>query len=371
MLIKHCAWLMLLAGLMMAPVTVSAQAVNLLTDPGFEGEQYVVAAYDPVDGTAFSVPLGWGGGVATLPATEPWMNKIPTGFPHFGNIKWAGNRSLHVARGFATFTAWVYQQVSVQPNTDLVAGARAYIENPSNGVVRVGIDPLGGTNPFEPRVVWSPYAGNRYVWNSMEVSAKAGGAVATIFLFASQGLPSDPNGVYWDEAYLIGVPGVPQGQNNDGSTTSPNGPYVIANTRLSVRAGAGTGFARLGIIDAGDGYPLLQTLDGWHKINYGGQEGYVSALYSRVSATPPVGGGGSVPPVDILDFTANYTLRMRAAPSTTAAELAIIPWKTIVRAIGRTADNVWVLVQFEGQTGWVQARYGVFSGGNYRGLPVR
>jgi hypothetical protein len=30
-----------------------------------------------------------------------------------------------------------------------------------------------------------------------------------------------------------------------------------------------------------------------------------------------------------------------------------------------------VLVDFAGQTGWVQARYGTFSGGNYRGLPVR
>jgi len=368
-MMKRWAWLMLLAGLLIAPLNVNAQATNLLIDPGFEGEQYVVAAYDPIDGTAFSVPAGWGGGVATQPATESWMNKIPTGFPHFANIKWAGNRSLHVSRGFATFTAWVYQQVSVQPNTDLVAGARAYIENPSNGAVRVGIDPLGGTNPFEPRVVWSAYAGSLYAWNSMEVSAKAGGPVATIFLFASQGLPSNPNGVYWDEAYFIGVAGGGLGQP-DGGTTSPSGQYVIADTRLSVRAGAGTGFTRLGIIDAGDGYPLLETLDGWYKLDYGGREGCVSAVYARVSSTPPTG-GGSVPSVDILDFTANYTLRMRAAPDATSAELAIIPWQTIVRAIGRTADNVWVLVQFEGQTGWVQARYGVFNGGNYRGLPVR
>lgn len=368
---RHLSGLILLLLLAIAPASVGAQGVNLLVDPGFEGEQYVVAAYDPIDGTAFSVPVGWGGGVATQPSTEVWMNKIPTGFPHFGNIKWAGNRSLHVSRGFATFTAWVYQQVSVQPNTDLVAGARAFLENPINGAVRVGIDPLGGTNPFESRVVWSAYSGNRYAWNTMEVSAKAGGPTATIFLYASQGVPSDPNGVYWDEAYLIGVAGGGSGQNS-GGTPSPSGQYVIADTRLSVRSGAGTGFPRLGIIDAGDGYPLLQTLDGWYKMDYGGREGYVSAVYARVSNTPPAGGGGgNVPSVDILDYTANYTLRMRAAPDATSAELAVIPWQTIVRAIGRTADNVWVLVDFAGQTGWVQARYGTFSGGNYRGLPVR
>ncbi len=368
---RYLGWMILLALLVAAPVSVGAQFVNLLVDPSFEGEQYVVAAYDPTDGTAFSVPVGWGGGVVTQSSTEAWMNKIPTGFPHFGNVKWAGNRSLHVSRGFATFTAWVYQQVSVQPNTDLVGGARAFIENPTNGAVRVGIDPLGGTNPFEPRVVWSAQAGNRYAWNAMEARTKAGGPVATIFLFATQGVPSDPNGVYWDEAYLIGVPGGGLGQDNSGGgTTSPSGQYVIADTRLSVRAGAGTGFTRLGIIDAGDGYPLLQTLDGWYKIDYGGREGYLSAGYARVSNTPPAG-GGNVPSVDILDYTANYTLRMRAAPSATSAELAVIPWQTIVRAIGRTADNVWVLVDFAGQTGWVQARYGTFSGGNYRGLPVR
>lgn len=367
---KRSIWILLTLALMLAVApTAGAQGVNLLTDPGFEGEQYVVAAYDPIDGTAFSVPVGWGGGVATQPATESWMNKMPTGYPHFANIRWSGNRSLHLQRGFATFTAWVHQQVSVQTGSDLVAGAKAFIENPSNGAVRVGIDPNGGTNPFETDVVWSPYSGNRYAWNSMEVRAQATGPNATIFLFATQSIPADPNGVYWDEAYLIGIPGAGSVTGGGTSQPAPASQYVIANTRLSVRAGAGVGFERIGVIDAGDGYPLLESLTGWYKIDYNGREAYVSSQFSQVSSTAPEGGSGG-PTVESLDFTANYTLRMRAAPDSTSAELAIIPWQAIVRAVGRSSDNIWVQVQFEGQTGWVQARYGTFNG-SYRGLPVR
>ena len=41
----------------------------------------------------------------------------------------------------------------------------------------------------------------------MSVNAHATGGVVTLFLYATQSQPSDPNGVYWDEAFLNGIPG--------------------------------------------------------------------------------------------------------------------------------------------------------------------
>ncbi|HEX2619469.1 MAG TPA: SH3 domain-containing protein [Phototrophicaceae bacterium] len=347
-------------------ISVTAQASNLLIDPGFEGEQYNLVSIDPVDGTTFSVPNGWGGGVAREPHSETWMNIQPTGFPHTGPYRWSGSRSLHVARGFATFTAWIYQQVSVKPNTDVQGGAYAFLESGSTAVVRVGIDPNGGTNPFVPGVVWGDWQGGLYQWNHPTVSTRAGSSGAvTLFLFATQNSPNNPNGTYWDDAFLNGIPGsgaIPGGSSSQGQQ------FVIPTILVNVRAGAGTNFQRIGAAGPTESFPYQGEVGNWYEINYNGRTAYISKDFATVSGSPSA--GASVPIVDALDFTASYTLRMRSAPGGSAPEVAIIQFKTVLRAIGRSADNAWLLVEFQGQTGWVAARYGRLSG-NINSLAVR
>ncbi|MBC8170230.1 MAG: SH3 domain-containing protein [Anaerolineae bacterium] len=360
-------FLMMLFALLTA--SVSAQTANLLADPGFEGEAYTLISTSPVDGTTFSVPAGWWGGIALEPHYEPWMNVHPTGFPHTGGFKWSGSRSLHVARGFASFTAWVYQQVSVQPNTDVQGGAYAFIESGATAVVRVGIDPEGGTNPFVPSVVWSEWQGGLYQWNHPTVATLAGASgTVTIFLYASQGAPNNPNGVYWDEAFLNGIPG--SGViGGSGASTPAGAQFVIPNTLVNVRAGAGTTFQRIGAASPSESYIYRGEAGNWFEVDFNGRSGFISKDFASLSGTP-AGGGAGVPTVDALDFTANYTLRLRAAPGGTAAELAIIQHQTVLRAIGRSADNAWLLVEYQGQTGWVAARYGRLSG-NIASLAIR
>lgn len=362
-----CLVLVLLLG---ASLSVQAQG-NLLVDPGFEGETYVLVSVAPEDGVQFSVPQGWGGGTIRQPATESWMNKQPTGFPHFGSFVWSGRRSFHMARGFSTFTAYVYQQVSVVQGTEVYAGAKAFIENRVSSAVRVGIDPNGGANPFDGDVVWSNWWGSLNAWNFPEVRTRSTGTVATIFLFATQSQPSDPNGVYWDDAFLLGAAGSGVINPSPSQPQPSTSQYVLSNTRLSVRAGAGTSFNRLGIIDPGDTYPLVETLPGWYGIDYGGQKGYVSSQFSRITDTPSSGGGGgSVPQVEFLDFTANYALRIRTQPDANSAEVGRLPYPSIARAYGRNSSNTHVFIDYNGVTGWVPVRYGVLNG-NIRGLPVR
>lgn len=338
-----------------------AQSTNLLHDPGFEGDQYVLISTDPVDGTTFSVPSGWSGGVIREPHTEAWMNIQPTGFPHTGPFKWSGGRSLHLGRGFATFTAYVYQQVSVQPGSDLQAGAYAYLENSVGSAVRVGIDPNGGANPFDPAVVWSGWSSNLNGWNTPAVASKANGKVATIFLFASTGSqPANPNGVYWDDAFLIGIPG--DGSLDTGGAPAPGGQFVTPTANVYIRRGPGQTYPRIGGADRGQLLPFLGEEGDWYVIDFNGQQGYISKQYAERSGGGGGSVGGNVPVVDALQFTANYALRMRTAPNTGAQELAIIPYTTVVRAIGRSADNAWVQVEYAGQVGWVAARYGRLSG---------
>ena len=53
-------------------------------------------------------------------------------------------------------------------------------------LTRIGIDPNGGTNPFDSDVVWSANALPHDTWLQMNVSATATGGTATLFLYTTQ-----------------------------------------------------------------------------------------------------------------------------------------------------------------------------------------
>jgi uncharacterized protein YraI len=352
--------------LMVAVLPAGAQS-NLLQNPGFDSETFSLIASDPLDpNTTYNAPLGWWGGFIP-PQTwgETWRNAYPAGFPHSGGLKRSGIFSYNMARGGATFTAWLYQQVSVQPNTDVQGGAWAFLENPVSSLVRVGIDPTGGTDPFSGNVVWSNWGGSLYQWNFMSVNARAQSGTITFFIYAGQDGPGNPNGVYWDEAFLNGIPGSspvttsPSTSSGAPAPAAPAGQVVTSNVRVNVRSGPGTEFDRIGRLNPGDAFTFLEQTGGWVKIDYNGQQGYVSAAFVTISGGQPSGGGSPVVVSgDALDFTTSYSVRLRSAPSTSSQTLATIPFNTTIQAIGRTGDYQWLQVVYNGQTGWVAARFG-------------
>jgi uncharacterized protein YraI len=279
-----------------------------------------------------------------------------------------------MARGGGTFTAWLLQQVSVQPNTDIQGGAWAYIQNNFSGAVtRVGIDPTGGTDPNSPNIVWSDWGGGLNQWNLMQVTTRAGatGAV-TLFLYATQSQPSDPNGVFWDDAYLVGIAGagLPTGGQQPAAPVTTQ--VATSTVRLNVRGGPGTTFPRIGTMLPGQAYAVTGESNGWYSIDFNGQTGWVSSAFVTVSEGQPTAQGGTAsaaPTVDSLNFTLNYAVRLRAAPNTTSDTLARIPFEAVVQATGRTSDSQWLQVTYNGQTGWVASRFGS-ADGDITGLPV-
>jgi uncharacterized protein YraI len=371
--ILWCGLMVLALLVMISPA--AAQTANLLQDPSFEGENYTLIDVDPLDPfTTYNAPWYWWGGFVKG-GDAPWKNVYPSGFPHSGPVKHSGNRSYNMARGGGTFTAWLLQQVSVQPNTDVEGGAWAYIQNNLSGAVaRVGIDPNGGGDPNSPTIVWSDWGGGLFQWYLMQVKARAGASgVVTLFLYATQSQPSDPNGVFWDDAYLVGIPGA-------GLTTSPGQQPVAPVTtrvatsqvRLNVRGGAGTTFPRIGTMLPGQAYAVTGDANGWFSIDFNGQTGWVSSAFVTVSEGQPTAQGGtapSAPTVASLNFTLDYTVRLRSAPNTTSDTLARIPFEAVVQAVGRTGNGQWLQVTYNGQTGWIAARYGR-ADGDINGLAV-
>jgi len=346
--------------LIVLAVPAAAQSPNLLQNPGFDSEMYTLISQDPLDpATWYNAPQGWWGGIITAPHDASWQNVHPSGYPHSAFLKRSGIFSFNMARGGGTFTAYIYQHVPVVPDTDVQGGAWAYLENDVTSSVRVGIDPFGGADPGSPNVVWSGWSGSLRQWNYLNVVTKSKAGTVTLFLYATQAQPANPNGVYWDEAFLFGTPGTAPAA--PAASSAPTGQVVTAGiSRVNVRSGAGTTFERIGQINPGESYPLIEQTGDWYKIDFKGQVGYVSAGFVTVS-----GGALSAPasepaaaPADALQFTALYTVRLRSAPDTNAETLTRIPFNAIAQAIGRTADNAWVQLVYEGQTGWAAVRFG-------------
>jgi LysM repeat protein len=205
-----CLLVVVLAALAAAP----ASAQNSLIDPSFEG------TYTNRGRADFNIPEGWQIWFAESPRTESWMNLQPVAFPHNGPgpNPYEGARALNLNKGYATFTAAVYQQVNVAANSNLVGSAFAWLKtcNPapntpdcgsaveSGAYVRVGIDPNGGNNPYDTDIVWSPNAFPHDRWQQVSVNATATGTTVTLFLFVTQQWPAQLNNVYWDAASLTG-----------------------------------------------------------------------------------------------------------------------------------------------------------------------
>jgi uncharacterized protein YgiM (DUF1202 family) len=86
------------------------------------------------------------------------------------------------------------------------------------------------------------------------------------------------------------------------------------------------------------------------------------------SGLGPVSNSGSVASGPTA-VTLTY-LRLRAAPSASAAVLTVIPYNTTITVIGRNANRTWIQASFGGKTGWVSASYLKTTNTNLADLPV-
>ena len=69
---------------------------------------------------------------------------------------------------------------------------------------------------------------------------------------------------------------------NDETTFEPVKVFVEVTAQLRLRKEPNTNCVALDSIDKGTKIEVLETLNGWYKVNYKGKDGYISANYTKV-----------------------------------------------------------------------------------------
>jgi LysM repeat protein len=212
-------WLFLLV-ILIGVLSVSAQSDERLINPGLEEGSF--GPYTTRRGGEFPVYLPNSWNVWFAPQGGDFFNRSDrtTINPHPGPgpSPKEGSRALNIDCGFVTCTVAIYQQIAVQPNTNVQASAWAQVKAcniPQNATscgsavesgsqTRIGIDPNGGTDPNDGDIVWSGFVQPHDQWLEMKVSATTTGTTATLFLYSTQRSTANINKTYWDQVSLTG-----------------------------------------------------------------------------------------------------------------------------------------------------------------------
>ena len=241
---RTALWWLLIISVLAGGLLVTAQDELLQNSSLDEGGQ---GPYTTRRGGEFPIylPNGWNVWLAAQSGDFFNRGDRTTINPHPGPgpSPYNGNRAANVDCGFVTCTVAIYQQVSVQEDTNVQASAWAQVKacNIAEGAdncgsavesgsqTRIGIDPNGGTDPNDNDIVWSNWAQPHDQWLQMTVSATTTGTTATLFLYSTQSNTAHLNRTYWDAASLKGggEGGAAASANTPVPTAPPEVPFVV------------------------------------------------------------------------------------------------------------------------------------------------
>ncbi|MFZ4826869.1 MAG: endo-1,3-alpha-glucanase family glycosylhydrolase [Phototrophicaceae bacterium] len=110
---------------------------------------------------------------------------------------------------------------------------------------------------------------------------------------------------------------------------------------------------------------LRELIPAW-KVNQPAATASTSTEGASASVAPA---GAAAGQPSGLTFNLGYNAKFRSAPSTSGTQLAQIPFGTVLEVVGRSSDNAWLQVNYNGGSGWVSLSLGTLSG-DLNGLPI-
>ena len=141
------------------------------------------------------------------------------------------------------------------------------------------------------------------------------------------------------------------------STSQGTTQYVNSTSGLNVRSGAGTTYSKLGTLEYKEKVTVLSTSNGWAKINYNGQTGYVSSSY--LQTTVPGGttseNNNSSTTTIVKYVNATSGLNVRSGAGTSYSKIGSLDYKEKVTVL--STSNGWAKINYKGQAGYVSSSY--------------
>jgi hypothetical protein len=145
-----------------------------------------------------------------LAGWTPWgdVDGVQDGAWFFDVGATEGSRFLGTATNCGAKDGGVQQSVAAQPGSTLAARARTLTRRDGPAAIRnrLGIDPMGGSDPRADRVVWSTWVETDGRWGNVTVSARVTADRATIFLEHDQDAANPWNVSAFDDVELVSVP---------------------------------------------------------------------------------------------------------------------------------------------------------------------
>ena len=141
------------------------------------------------------------------------------------------------------------------------------------------------------------------------------------------------------------------------STSQGTTQYVNSTSGLNVRSGAGTTYSKLGTLEYKEKVTVLSTSNGWAKINYNGQTGYISSSY--LQTTVPGGttseNNNSSTTTTVKYVNATSGLNVRSGAGTSYSKIGSLDYKEKVTVL--STSNGWAKINYKGQAGYVSSSY--------------
>ena len=150
-----------------------------------------------------------------------------------------------------------------------------------------------------------------------------------------------------------------------------SGTATITASALNVRSGAGTTYGKLGMLYRGATTSFDGEVNGWLRINYQGQTGYISKQYTSISGGATSGGttsGGDTATTSGGGRTGTVTasaLNVRSGSGTNYGVIGSLYRGDTATVVDES--NGWYKINYGSGTGWVCGSYLKVTGGSTGG----
>jgi len=141
------------------------------------------------------------------------------------------------------------------------------------------------------------------------------------------------------------------------ATQESNLTGTVSASSLNVRSTPSTSGTKVTSLSSGTQVKILESLDGWYRIEANGKTGYVSSQYISLERSEPA--ATTPPPAtqesNLTGTVSASSLNVRSTPSTSGAKVTSLSSGTQVKIL-ESLDG-WYRIEANGKTGYVSSQY--------------